>query len=186
MADKPTIVKPLEDVVPIAKPSAFDLDKFKSKRAAAIANVETLQTGLPHHTMSQAKDFVRLHPDEDELLVVRALLRQRADQGTEERHAAPDRRRLGAAIPAERQNSALPLGAREPSPTTCSSSAMCRPEHWTTSGTTTNLAAASRQRRRGCKPPAAATRTSTVTRSTSRASRMPFLTRNGRHSRSTI
>jgi hypothetical protein len=67
MADsnKPTLVKSLEEVVPIAKPSAFDLDKFKSKRAAAIANVETLQTGLPHHSISQAKDFVRLHPNEE-------------------------------------------------------------------------------------------------------------------------
>ena len=36
----------------IAKPGAFDLDKFKSKRAAAMAGVETLQTGLPHHSIS--------------------------------------------------------------------------------------------------------------------------------------
>jgi hypothetical protein len=49
----------------IAKPAAFDLDKFKSKRAAAIANVETLLGALPHHNMAAAKDFVRLHPDED-------------------------------------------------------------------------------------------------------------------------
>jgi hypothetical protein len=27
--------------------------------------VETLQTALPHHNIAQAKDFVRLHPDED-------------------------------------------------------------------------------------------------------------------------
>jgi hypothetical protein len=60
MAEKPVLKKPLENVVPIAKPRAFDLDKFKSKRAAAVANVETLQTGLPHHNISQAKDFVRL------------------------------------------------------------------------------------------------------------------------------
>jgi hypothetical protein len=49
---------------PIAKPSAFNLDKFKSKRAAAMANVETLLTALPTHNIAQAKDFVRLHPDE--------------------------------------------------------------------------------------------------------------------------
>jgi hypothetical protein len=65
MADKPTLVKPVEETAPITKPSAFDLDKFKTKRAAAVANVETLQTGLPHHSISQAKDFVRLHPDEE-------------------------------------------------------------------------------------------------------------------------
>ena len=64
MADsKPKLV--IEDVTPIAKPdTAFSLDKFKSKRAAALANVETLQMGLPHHNIAQAKDFVRLHPDE--------------------------------------------------------------------------------------------------------------------------
>jgi hypothetical protein len=50
---------------PIAKPESFDLDKFKSKHAAAMANVETLQTALPHCSISQAKDYVRLHADED-------------------------------------------------------------------------------------------------------------------------
>ena len=55
-----------EKVTPIAKPAAgFSLDKFKSKHAAAVANIETLQAGLPHHSISQAKDFVRLHPDEE-------------------------------------------------------------------------------------------------------------------------
>ena len=55
---------PTEDeAMSIAKPS-FSLDKFKSKRAAALANVETLLTALPHHSIAQAKDFVRLHPDE--------------------------------------------------------------------------------------------------------------------------
>jgi len=50
----------------VAKPGPFDLNKFKSKRADAIANVDTLQTGSPISSMSQAKDFVRLHPDEDQ------------------------------------------------------------------------------------------------------------------------
>ena len=48
----------------IAKPSTFKLDKFKSKRAAAIAGVQTMPTALPHYRMADAKDFVRLHPDE--------------------------------------------------------------------------------------------------------------------------
>ena len=52
--------------VSIPKPSAFDLDKFKSKHSAAVANVDTLLESLPHHSIAQAKDFVRLHPDEDE------------------------------------------------------------------------------------------------------------------------
>jgi hypothetical protein len=54
-----------EPEMSIAKPGAFDLNKFKSKRAAALANVETLQTALPHHSIAQAKDFVRLHPNEE-------------------------------------------------------------------------------------------------------------------------
>jgi hypothetical protein len=49
---------------PIVKPSAFNLDKFKSKRAVAMANVETLLTALPIHKIGEARDFVRLHPDE--------------------------------------------------------------------------------------------------------------------------
>jgi hypothetical protein len=30
-----------------------------------VANVETLQAGLPHHNIAQAKDFVRLHANEE-------------------------------------------------------------------------------------------------------------------------
>jgi hypothetical protein len=56
---------PEENSTPIAKPGKFDLDKFKSKRASTIANVETLQSPLPLHNMAAAKDFVRLHPDEE-------------------------------------------------------------------------------------------------------------------------
>jgi hypothetical protein len=48
----------------IAKPEVFNLDRFKSKRAAAMANVETLLPALPIHSISAAKDFARLHPDE--------------------------------------------------------------------------------------------------------------------------
>ena len=50
---------------PIPKPGKFSLDKFKTKKAAAMANIETLLTALPHHSISQAKDFVRLHPNEE-------------------------------------------------------------------------------------------------------------------------
>jgi hypothetical protein len=49
----------------IPKPKGFDLNKFRSKRADTIADVDTLPTGLPVSTISQAKDFVRLHPDEE-------------------------------------------------------------------------------------------------------------------------
>jgi hypothetical protein len=65
VANKPSLVKPIEDVTPIAKPDAKpNLDRFKAKRTA-VTSIETLQVGLPHHSLAQAKDFVRLHPDED-------------------------------------------------------------------------------------------------------------------------
>jgi hypothetical protein len=49
----------------IAKPSGgFDLNKFKSKQSASIANIETLPTSLPVHNMAAAKDFVMVHWDE--------------------------------------------------------------------------------------------------------------------------
>jgi hypothetical protein len=51
--------------LPIAKPDEFSLDKFRSKRSPTIAGVETLLPALPVHSISQAKDFVRLHPDEE-------------------------------------------------------------------------------------------------------------------------
>jgi hypothetical protein len=54
-----------EVVTPITKPAAFDANKFRSSTDATIAGVETLQTALPHQTIAQAKDFVRLHPDVD-------------------------------------------------------------------------------------------------------------------------
>ena len=49
---------------PIQKPSAFSLDKFKSKRPTAPTGVSTLLGALPHYPLAEAKDFVRLHPDE--------------------------------------------------------------------------------------------------------------------------
>jgi hypothetical protein len=55
-----------KNVTSIAKPNAFSLDKFKSKRAAVVANVATLQGALPHYPMSQARDFVRIHENEDD------------------------------------------------------------------------------------------------------------------------
>jgi hypothetical protein len=63
----------IEKTSPIAKPSTFSLDQFKSKRAATLANVQTLQTALPHHKLSEAKDFVRLHPNKVEYWSDQAL-----------------------------------------------------------------------------------------------------------------
>jgi hypothetical protein len=53
-----------ETAIQVPKPGEFDLSKFKSTQDASIGNVETLFTALPHYTISQAKDFVRLHEDE--------------------------------------------------------------------------------------------------------------------------
>ena len=69
MADEPKtpqlkVVTGEEVVTPIAKPAAFNADKFKSTATPTMANVEMLLTALPHYTISQARDFVRLHPDE--------------------------------------------------------------------------------------------------------------------------
>lgn len=52
-------------MTPILKPSGFSLDKFKSKRPANVSGVKTLLGALPHYSLVDAKDFVRLHPDED-------------------------------------------------------------------------------------------------------------------------
>jgi hypothetical protein len=59
------MTKPTDNVVSIAKPAEKSrLDKFKSKKAAALNNIETLPTELKIHSIAEAKDFVRLHPDE--------------------------------------------------------------------------------------------------------------------------
>jgi hypothetical protein len=63
VADEQAPDKAENETISIAKPSAFNLDKFKSKHADVMANVETLQTELPHHNLAAAKDYVRLHPD---------------------------------------------------------------------------------------------------------------------------
>jgi hypothetical protein len=49
---------------PIIKPAAFDPEKFRSKRGAAIANVATLQQALPIMRVGEVKDFFRTHPDD--------------------------------------------------------------------------------------------------------------------------
>jgi hypothetical protein len=51
---------------PIPKPSPNPLERFKSRGPATIGGVETLLAALPHHKLSEARDFVRLHPNEQE------------------------------------------------------------------------------------------------------------------------
>jgi len=70
MTKKPTLSvvnesgKSPDNPASVPKPSGFSLDKFKSKRSASVANVETLPGALPHHPIAGAKDYVRLHADE--------------------------------------------------------------------------------------------------------------------------
>jgi hypothetical protein len=45
-------------------PTTSTSTDLKSKRGAALANVGTLLTALPVHSIAEAKDFVRLHPDD--------------------------------------------------------------------------------------------------------------------------
>jgi hypothetical protein len=71
--NKPTLVdvtkvadEEPESKVSIPKPDEkFNLDRFKSKRTAKMANVGVLPTQLEFHRIADANDFVRLHPDKE-------------------------------------------------------------------------------------------------------------------------
>jgi hypothetical protein len=67
LAPKPDVVPPelASPAQPVAKPTGSGISRFKSKQAATMSHVTTLQPALPHHSLSQAKDYVRLHPDKD-------------------------------------------------------------------------------------------------------------------------
>jgi hypothetical protein len=68
---------PRETPISIPKPGEFSLDMFKSTLDPSMAGVETLLTALPHHKISEAKDWVRLHPRG--ILVGGIVFRARAD-----------------------------------------------------------------------------------------------------------
>jgi len=64
--DEPGPIDPMaEPPLSIEKPPAFNLALFKTKGRPTIAGVETLLSALPHHRIAEAKDWVRLHPDEE-------------------------------------------------------------------------------------------------------------------------
>jgi hypothetical protein len=54
----------LDEQLSVKKPDEFDLGAFKSTRDPNIPNVVTLPTALPHYSIADAGDFVRLHSDE--------------------------------------------------------------------------------------------------------------------------
>src|SRR5271154_3153314 len=64
--DEGADTSPEASVIPIAKPTSTSLDRFKSRPPATIGGVETLVEALPHYRISQAKDYVRLHPNEED------------------------------------------------------------------------------------------------------------------------
>ena len=168
----------------ITKPGAFTLDRFKTKQAAAIANVETLLTALPHYSIAQAKDFVRLHPNEDEYwspelcFVVVPIKGQKNDT----LHLIDEELAVRHLPSARIQRS----GWRwRRSPMTYSSSPTSRHATPTTRGTRPTSRPASWQRRDGCRRRAVARRTSTATRSTFRETPRRSRNRSGRLSRST-
>jgi hypothetical protein len=66
MSDDPKLKVVHPPAEPIPQPGKFSLGKFKSTQTASSAGVETLLTALPHYSIADAKDFVRLHPNEDE------------------------------------------------------------------------------------------------------------------------
>jgi hypothetical protein len=62
----PSAKIPHDEPISITKPSEGSLDKFRSRRSSSIQGVETLLTALPHHNIADAKDWVQLHPNEEE------------------------------------------------------------------------------------------------------------------------
>ena len=146
---------PKEDKVVefIPKPSTFSLDKFKSKRAAAVASVETLQRALPHHSIAAGQRLRSPASRRGYLLVAGALLRKRADQRPEARHAAPDRRGPGDAyLPSGKiQRFRLALATK---PFDVFFLCHVRPGTRTTPGTPATCRPARQAKTRGCKPPA--------------------------------
>jgi hypothetical protein len=130
---------------PIPKPKGSNLEKFKSKRAPTISNVETLQTALPHFKIAAAKDFVRLHPREEDYwsqefcfvnVPIKGQDRETLHLIDEEIAMSTCRRRASSAF----------AWRWQPSLSTCSSCVTSPPATSTTSSTRRAWPGASRQR----------------------------------------
>ena len=160
------VVSPTDLSEPIPIPGEFSLEKFKSTQAASLAGVETLLTALPQCSIAQAKDFVRLHPDEDAYWSPELCFVSRPNQRPEARYYASDRRDVGQAIPAERPHCSGFVWRSRPNPTTYFFSAKSPAAAWTISGTPPIRRLASKQKRCGRKLPHDETRISKATKST--------------------
>ncbi len=173
MSDDPKlkVVHPdTEPAEPIPKPGKFSLDKFKSTQAASAAGVETLLTALPHYSIAEAKDFVRLHPDEDEYWSVELCFVNVPIKG--QKHDTLHLIDEGLAkqyLPSARiQRFRLALATK---PNDVFFLCHVPVAVSTTVGTRPTCKHASKQRRCGRRPLRDVTRTSTATRSTSARSR---------------
>ena len=173
--NKPTIV-PIEnpaDEAPmsIAKPRKSTLDMFKSSRDPNIAGVETLLTALPHHNLTDAKDWTRLHPDEEnywsaELCFVIVPIKGQKDDILHLINEDLAKRYLPSIA-----SSAFAWRSQQ-SHMTSSSFARYRRKTWTTRGTKQACVLACRPRQNGHRQPAANTKAPRVTRSPTPATRM--------------
>ncbi len=154
---------------PIQKPGKFDLNKFKSKRGATIANVETLQGALPHCSIAEANDFVRLHPDEENYWSAELCFVKVPIPGT--------KRDMLHLID---EDIAIKYRHWPVSHTTCFSCARCRRKTWTIRGTLQTCRLARYRKRRGCKLLHGRPKVWKATRSTLLETTMLFLHLNGR------
>ena len=174
-----------EENIPIAKPSEFSLDKFKAKRTATVANVETLPSALPIHNMAAAKDFVRLHPNEAEYWSAELCFVDVPIKGQKHNTLHLIDEDLALQYLRGRRNQALPPRARGQAATTYSSFATSRRKIRDNSWNDDELGGVRKsQDALDARPPAGRRRASKATKSRSRATRTPSLRRTGRRNRS--
>ena len=169
MADKPELK--------IVKPSGFSLDKFKTKGGAAAASVDTLQAALMHCKIKEAKDFVRLHKNEDEFWTPELCFVNVPTKG--------QKRDTLHLIDEELAVSYLVDGRASDwlwrrSRSMRSSCVTFLRRTWTMNGTPAPSLPVSRPSRCGCKSQVAKPMASTVTRPGWRATPVPSPNRNGR------
>ena len=164
----------------IAKPSAPGLDKFKSKRGTAMASVQTLQAALPLLKIKEAKDFVRLHPDEDdywspEFCFVKVPMK---GQKKDTLHLIDEDLAASYLVEGKVERFRLALATK---PFDISFCVRCPRRTWTTTGTPATSGHVSRPRGCGYKPQVKKVRASTATRSAPLETAAPSRSRNGQH-----
>jgi hypothetical protein len=164
---------------PIQKPGNFDLNKFKSKRGATIANVGTLQGALPHCSIAEANDFVRLHPDEENYWSAELCFVKFQSPGRSGTCCTSSTKTSPSSICRARKSCGS-VWHWPVSHMTCFSCARCRRKTWTIRGTLQTCRLARYRRRRGCKLLHGNPKVWKATKSTLLETPMLFLHLNGR------